>query len=491
MSTLFSRKPKASKTDTLATVSPLPHDGPKPEHAPGDYTRLADYPLIAAEKLAMAIERLDSVHARFGGELKAMDAELAHQTALAQTAAASCERMGPAIDSIGGNLRSINEITKQAGSLAADGFTNLRDAVKDVQTLIESLRARTDLMRGIEDVGRQVSEGVNLVAETAVENKLIAINAAITASKASDKVKGFKVIASEISRLSALMADRVQAVVNQASQVGKRMQTIIRNMDDSILTTQKTLGTIDQAFELLENVSGSIRDAQAMNDRMLEGNAALESENLTISSIMADIENSIDETETKTREVQGDMAAQRSTLDSMKNSMPSYMELCKDLGATADKSIVEVPKIFRMKESSIIECDPTQARMLREVHFTFIMYIRLLRYSTDKKIVPYLADTWVLLQDGRTWEFSLKKGVTFQDGSPITSRDVKFSLERLLNPELESPYANLYTVIEGSDEHLAGRARGVSGIVTPDPYTVRITLKSSFNFFLSLMALGY
>ncbi len=53
------------------------------------------------------------------------------------------------------------------------------------------------------------------------------------------------------------------------------------------------------------------------------------------------------------------------------------------------------------------------------------------------KLVPSLAASWKL-RDEKTWEFTLRSGVTFHDGTPMTSEDVKFSLERFMKPEMKT-----------------------------------------------------
>lgn len=55
----------------------------------------------------------------------------------------------------------------------------------------------------------------------------------------------------------------------------------------------------------------------------------------------------------------------------------------------------------------------------------------LLEYEGDFKPKPSLAERWSVSNDGRTYTFHLRKGVTFHDGKPFTSADVKFSVELL------------------------------------------------------------
>ena len=53
----------------------------------------------------------------------------------------------------------------------------------------------------------------------------------------------------------------------------------------------------------------------------------------------------------------------------------------------------------------------------------------LVRMDPDSRIEPALAESWKLI-DARTWEFKLRAGATFHDGSPVTADDVIFSLGR-------------------------------------------------------------
>ncbi len=64
------------------------------------------------------------------------------------------------------------------------------------------------------------------------------------------------------------------------------------------------------------------------------------------------------------------------------------------------------------------------------------LYDTLLQPTDDGKSVrPGLATTYVLSPDGKTMRLTLRNGIKFADGSPITSADVKFSLDRARNPD--------------------------------------------------------
>src|SRR5277367_4547107 len=63
---------------------------------------------------------------------------------------------------------------------------------------------------------------------------------------------------------------------------------------------------------------------------------------------------------------------------------------------------------------------------------------------------PGLATSWKIAKDGKRVTFTLRRGVTFPDGSPFTSQDVVETFHRLLDPTLHSPIADTFKTDKGS-----------------------------------------
>ncbi|MBL8700871.1 MAG: ABC transporter substrate-binding protein [Alphaproteobacteria bacterium] len=79
------------------------------------------------------------------------------------------------------------------------------------------------------------------------------------------------------------------------------------------------------------------------------------------------------------------------------------------------------------------------------------VFERLIAFDVDNQVRPALAESWRVV-DPTTWEFTLRAGVRFHDGSPVTPEDVAFSFERVKNiPNSPASYAHAVTYVAGVD----------------------------------------
>jgi peptide/nickel transport system substrate-binding protein/oligopeptide transport system substrate-binding protein len=99
--------------------------------------------------------------------------------------------------------------------------------------------------------------------------------------------------------------------------------------------------------------------------------------------------------------------------------------------------------------------------------------------------------------DGKTYTFTLRRGVRFTNGQEVTSTDFKYSFERATNPRLAGaqpptalPAALYLGDIVGVKEKLAGAVTEIRGVQAPDPYTLVLTIDAPKAYFLSKLTSG-
>ena len=100
-----------------------------------------------------------------------------------------------------------------------------------------------------------------------------------------------------------------------------------------------------------------------------------------------------------------------------------------------------------------------------------LMFNSLVRKNEQFEYVPELASNIQRSDDGMSFAFTLVDGVKFHDGRAMTSADVKYTLETILNSQISGRTASFY---EGTG---AGRQGYISGIETPDPRTLIVRLR--------------
>jgi peptide/nickel transport system substrate-binding protein/oligopeptide transport system substrate-binding protein len=93
------------------------------------------------------------------------------------------------------------------------------------------------------------------------------------------------------------------------------------------------------------------------------------------------------------------------------------------------------------------------------------------------ELVPSLAESYEISNDGKTFTFKLRPGVKFHNGREVTADDVKYSIERVLDPATQSPGAGFF----GS----------IASITVVDPHIVKFDLSRPDATFLHVMAINF
>jgi len=94
--------------------------------------------------------------------------------------------------------------------------------------------------------------------------------------------------------------------------------------------------------------------------------------------------------------------------------------------------------------------DPALHASRMDSNYSYAVFNQLFNLDTEGGIIPVLATSYNRINDN-TWEFALRKGVRFHNGDPFTAADVKFSLERLLDPKMKHRMAIFYKSFKSVD----------------------------------------
>lgn len=113
------------------------------------------------------------------------------------------------------------------------------------------------------------------------------------------------------------------------------------------------------------------------------------------------------------------------------------------LGAVYTATTVETPAYGGTLTEGIIGTprfiNPLLALSQSDQDLTRLIYSGLLRQATNGDFVPDLAESVTIAEDGRTYTFVLREDITFHDGTPVTTDDIVFTIEKAQEPALRSP----------------------------------------------------
>jgi oligopeptide transport system substrate-binding protein len=114
----------------------------------------------------------------------------------------------------------------------------------------------------------------------------------------------------------------------------------------------------------------------------------------------------------------------------------------------------------------------------------------LTRFTPDARVEPGLAERWELLP-GLTpiYQFHLRRGVKFHDGTPLVARHVIASWERALSPSAKGGRAEPLLPILGARDFAAGKAKTVRGLRALDDSTLAVALEQPLGIFPKLLAM--
>lgn len=138
--------------------------------------------------------------------------------------------------------------------------------------------------------------------------------------------------------------------------------------------------------------------------------------------------------------------------------------------------------------SDIAVMDPAQGLDANSAIAVNMVYTGLVKFDKNLNVVPDQA-MWSISSDRKTYTFTLKSGITFSDGTPVTAQAYIYTLTRALLPQVNSPTGSFFLGnIVGASDVANGKTRILRGVQAINDTTLQITLTQPTAYFLDIMA---
>jgi oligopeptide transport system substrate-binding protein len=181
-----------------------------------------------------------------------------------------------------------------------------------------------------------------------------------------------------------------------------------------------------------------------------------------------------------------------------KKGAPRWSETTSKTGAVALTFLAvlaclpgsaQAEMVYRRGESGdVATLDPQRTSSVPEADLLGDLFEGLTTYDAEGRIVPGVAESWTISDDGLVYLFKLRP-TKWSNGDALTARDFVFSFRRLLLPSTAAQYASLFSPIANADKVMKGEIDpSALGVRALDDSTLEITLAAPTPYFLGLLA---
>lgn len=390
--------------------------------------------------------------------------------AFAEEVAASVEEtekvIGETLQKAKYGKESVNEVI--------NSIETVHNTVDNMKAIIMELSQKSNKIKGIVDTIKGISKTTHLLS----------LNANIEAARAGDAGKGFSVVAGEVKKLaenSSRSADEIDNIIEDITRVTEdTLNVIVEGVEKVIQSTKiaqqagsainEMVDSVDKTKEISNQINNAVKEQADKNQYMI-----------SVIDKMAEVSEKV---RTLNENVSVNVDRQKAALSSLQDTIISLNSMTK----VSEASSFTEKTSFIMLADKPPAFDPAMATDINASNVVSSLNLGLVQFGTGTEVIGAIARNWHLENDNITWSFNLRRNMKFHNGRNITARDVKFSYERLLSKELNSPNKWFLSILKGADDFINGHSREVSGIVIEGDYNLKLILQYPYSSFVNNLA---
>jgi oligopeptide transport system substrate-binding protein len=144
--------------------------------------------------------------------------------------------------------------------------------------------------------------------------------------------------------------------------------------------------------------------------------------------------------------------------------------------------------LYRGNDTDPATLDHHRTSTVAEANLLRDLYEGLVSPDPAGEVLPAVAESWDISEDGITYTFHLRPDAKWSNGDPVTAGDFLFAFRRIMDPATAAGYASVLFDIQNAED-IAGGNKPMEelGVTAPDDHTLVITLRNPTPYFLELL----
>ena len=207
--------------------------------------------LVSAEKV--------SASSRASSEATAKTARSTErQSEAATTAAATVEQVTVSVGEVANRAREADAVAQAASQLSVEGCAQATEAARHIAGTAEAVRHASELVLSLSGRSNQIRSIVGVIRDIADQTNLLALNAAIEAARAGEQGRGFAVVADEVRKLAERTTKATGEIAGMIDGVGSDIQSAVEVMRSGAEQQEEEVGTVERLRDLLGRIQGEV-----------------------------------------------------------------------------------------------------------------------------------------------------------------------------------------------------------------------------------------
>ena len=392
---------------------------------------------------------------------------------------------------VGAFSEEVNASVENTISVIEETIDKAQNGQKSVQNVIESINSLKSTIEGMKgalaqmaDKSAEIKDIVDTIKTISKTTNLLSLNANIEAARAGDAGRGFGVVAGEVKKLaesSSKSAEELDNIILDITNVTSKTLEIINLGIDKVSCSTKVAQNAGQA---IDDMMVSVGKTKQISNEINKAVKEQADKNQYMVSVIDEMSEVADNIRSADENITINAARQVAALNTLSDTINNLNDLSKFEDSTykSDKTL------FTMAVSDIKTFDPAMVSDIGASNILIPINACLVQFGSGMEVIGAISKSWHLENDNVTWNFNLRHDMKFHNGRKIMASDVKYSYERLLSKELNSPNQWFLSMIKGAYEYSKGLTKNVDGIIVTGDYSIKFVLKYPYSAFVNNLA---